>query len=276
MSLRVGLFAVVDGARIVFTSEKYITVATWGLVLVTLALVIVTALLVWDGSRKSREQRERWAEEDKRSENNAAPSAVIEITTNDNADLIFGCFNLGNNTFFVDKMIVTARDGTIQETTLTPKIVTPGTYAAVGYDPAQIMGLFGENTEFKEANAVFVLKGATGTVQTDPAWFYVFYRKNGVGCGWNIGRLADRQPGTLVPVPKRLPHLAEQAGNSAVTGGVVDEYGNNAAVRCAECGEVFVFSKHLNKEKGRVCPHCKGWIAKLTVDEIQVDKNETG
>src|SRR5258708_3486755 len=162
MSLHAGLFAVLDGAGNFFTSEKYITVATWGLVVVTLALVAVTALLVGDGARKRKEQRERWDEEDKRSAENAAPSAVIEITTNDNLDLIFGCFNLGNNTFFIDKMVVTASDGTVNEVSLTPQILRPGTYASVTYDPGQIMGIFGENTQFKEASAVFLLRGATG------------------------------------------------------------------------------------------------------------------
>jgi NAD-dependent SIR2 family protein deacetylase len=37
---------------------------------------------------------------------------------------------------------------------------------------------------------------------------------------------------------------------------VLDEHGNNAAVRCPSCAKVFVFSRHINKQNGRQCPHC--------------------
>ena len=38
---------------------------------------------------------------------------------------------------------------------------------------------------------------------------------------------------------------------------VLDVYGNNAAVRCPSCGNVFIFSEFQNKKSGRICPHCQ-------------------
>lgn len=46
-------------------SEQYLTLATWGLVIVTFLLVIATVVLFVDSRSKSREQRERWNKEDK-------------------------------------------------------------------------------------------------------------------------------------------------------------------------------------------------------------------
>jgi DNA-directed RNA polymerase subunit RPC12/RpoP len=39
---------------------------------------------------------------------------------------------------------------------------------------------------------------------------------------------------------------------------IVDRYGNNAAVRCLACSQVFIVSQLLNKINGRLCPHCGG------------------
>ncbi|MEI9980438.1 MAG: hypothetical protein WDN23_15830 [Edaphobacter sp.] len=256
------------------TPDESVAVATWGLVLATAGLIVVTFLLVRDGAQKSKEQSKRWEEEDKRRAEEAKPTAVVELATITNSrfnlDLFFACFNLGNNTFFIDKLIVTASDGTRDEADLAPKIVTPGTYVTIGYDPGQIMGMFGENTEFKEANAVLVLKGATGSVTTEPVWFYVFYRSGGQRCGWGMGRLAEREPGIITKVPKILPEIPTVP--KPIEPEVLDEYGNNAAVRCSECDKVFVFSKHLNQASGRNCPHCNGSKAILTVDGVQVER----
>jgi Zn finger protein HypA/HybF involved in hydrogenase expression len=54
------------------------------------------------------------------------------------------------------------------------------------------------------------------------------------------------------------------------TESVLDEYGNNAAIRCPACHEVFLFSKHLNKASGRECPHCHKAKASLSEGEIEV------
>lgn len=178
-----------------FFSDGSLALATWG-------LVIVTALLVLDGWRESSEQKRQWQEERKLREEESKPSAVVEIAVREEAplDMLFAVFNLGRNTFFVDKMIVTATDGTRSESDLTPLVVTPGSWITTNFDPKVLLGWQGEKTQFKETNCVFHLKGAFGTVVTDPVWFYVGY---GHGrADWNIGRLADRQPGALVVQPK--------------------------------------------------------------------------
>ena len=45
-------------------SEKYLTLATWGLVAATFILGVATLLLFLDGRTKSKEQRQRWVKED--------------------------------------------------------------------------------------------------------------------------------------------------------------------------------------------------------------------
>jgi hypothetical protein len=47
------------------SSEKYLSLATWGLVFATSLLVLATLLLYLDGRSKAREQRKRWEKEDK-------------------------------------------------------------------------------------------------------------------------------------------------------------------------------------------------------------------
>jgi len=181
-----------------FSSERSLALASWGLVLVTLLLVI-------DGYRKSGEQRKQWNEERARRAEEAKPSAVIEIAVKEESplDMFFACFNLGNNTFYIDKMIVTASsDGRRFESDLTPQVVTPGTWVTIDYNPAELWNLSGEGVPYKEANCVFYLRGATGIVTTEPEWFYVGYANR--RADWNKGRLADRQPGVVPRQPKVL------------------------------------------------------------------------
>jgi hypothetical protein len=123
--------------------------------------------------------------------------------------MCFACFNLGNSTFFVDRIIVTASDGTRSESDLTPQVVTPGTWVTIDYDPSLLLGIYGEKTPFKEANCVLLLKGATGIAATDPEWFYVGYG-NG-RAAWHKGRLADRQPGTI-PEQHKVVRIMENLG----------------------------------------------------------------
>lgn len=181
-------------------SDKSLAPATWG-------LVVVTALLVIDGWIKSREQRERWKLEDERWKKESEPSAVIELgkASEDSNEMVFACFNLGTTSFYLHWMTVTAQDGTREEIRLPPHIVLPGKSAKVGYDPSKLLGMFGENSQFKEANAVFVVRGATGMAKTEPVWFYLSYGPKGFGCEWREGRLADRQPGTVVYPARVMP-----------------------------------------------------------------------
>jgi hypothetical protein len=180
-------------------------------VIVTFLLVVVTALLVADGFRKSREQAKQWEEERDRRIAESKPSAIVELAAKEDTplDMCFACFNLGNNTFYIDRMVVTASDGTRHESDLTPQIVTPGTWVTIDYNPAELLGMFGENQPFKEANCVLFLRGATGIVTTDPEWFYVGYG-NG-RADWRKGRLADRQPGVIPPQHKiiRVPKQSQ-------------------------------------------------------------------
>ena len=171
-------------------SDGSLAVATWG-------LVVATFLLFVDGLRKSREQSRQWEEERKRLKEESMPSAVVEIAAKEETplDMCFACFNLGNNSFFVDRMIVEASDGTRNESNLTPQVVVPGTWVTIDYDPAQLLGMFGEMNPYKEANCVLMLKGAFGTVATAPEWFYIAYGKN--RAEWHKGRLADRLPGAI-------------------------------------------------------------------------------
>lgn len=179
------------------SSDRSLAPATWG-------LVIATFLLFVDGFHKSREQQEQWKQEKQRRILESTPSAVVEIVVKEETplDMCFACFNLGNNTFYIDKMIVTASDGTRSEAELTPQIVTPGTWVTIDYNPAELLGMFGENTPFKEANCVFLLRGASGVVTTDPEWFYVGYGKG--RADWHKGRLADWQPGVISAQAKIL------------------------------------------------------------------------
>jgi hypothetical protein len=189
------------------TPEQSVADGTWGLFAATAALVVVTVLLVLDGSRKSREQIRRWEHEDKRREEEARPSAVVVIATyaEDSLKMVFACFNLGNHTFFIDKMIVTTTDGSHHESELTPQIVTPGHYVTIKYDPCELLAWFGESKEYKEANCTLLLRGATATVATEPVWFYVSAKAGVNGCLWYVGRLSERQPGVIPSRPKIIP-----------------------------------------------------------------------
>ena len=52
---------------------------------------------------------------------------------------------------------------------------------------------------------------------------------------------------------------------------VKDTYGNNAAVECPACKEVFVLSWFLSR-KGRICPHCGAVRISYNKDRITVEK----
>ena len=179
-------------------SDRSLAPATWG-------LVAVTALLVFDGWRKSGEETRRWEHEDERRKEEAKPKAVVEITsdTDPQTDMGFACFNLGGTTFYIDKLIVTTADGTPHVSDLEPRIVTPGTSVTVPYEPCQVLGWHPRDIEFIEVNGVLVLRGATGRETTEPQWFYVGDPPaQSSRCRWYVGRVADRQPGAIVRKPK--------------------------------------------------------------------------
>jgi hypothetical protein len=160
----------------------------------------------FDGWRDRKEQSKRWEHDDKRRAEESKPSAVIEIAAKHETpqDMCFACFNLGNNTFFVDRMIVTC-DGTPKDIDLSPLVVTPGTWVTIDFDPKGLLGMFGESKLYKEANCVLMLKGATGVVATEPEWFYVVYGSGRID--WFKGRPSDKLPGMMPQMHKILPPL---------------------------------------------------------------------
>ena len=202
MRLTLFLFALPDW----LTSEKYITLATWGLAAVTFLLVIMTAFLYLDGISKSKEQREHWKGEEHLRKEEAKPKTYVEIAKKQNSpDVIFQCFNLGDSTLIIDTLIVK-----IEETRTTatyplvgPPVLLPGTYTYVSFDCAKFLksvgGLF-------QANATFIVTGSAGKVSTEPVWFY-FSNSSGEMklYDWTVGHHRDRLPGTIVEQPRMIP-----------------------------------------------------------------------
>jgi hypothetical protein len=130
--------------------EKYITLATWGLVLATVMLFIATVIMYCDSRSKGKEQRERWKQEDDartREQKNrweredqiraedAKPKVVIEISKRkDNPEAVFKCFNLGNTIFFVHQLIITAtipRPSVLTSDLQGPPVLLPGNFSSV-------------------------------------------------------------------------------------------------------------------------------------------------
>ncbi len=76
------------------TSERYVTTATWGLVLATVLLVI-------DSWLKGNEQRDRWSREDSIRESEALPKAEFGLKASRERKLILWCANLGTVNFLL-------------------------------------------------------------------------------------------------------------------------------------------------------------------------------
>jgi hypothetical protein len=97
--------------------EVSVADATWVLVVVTALFVIATFFLVLDGAKSRKFEKQRWDKDSKRRKREARPRARIEVVTESatSRDMAFVCFNLGSNTFYVDRIIVTAQDGTWEE-----------------------------------------------------------------------------------------------------------------------------------------------------------------
>jgi hypothetical protein len=197
-----------------FTNEKSLTVATWGLVLATLILFLDSFYKGreqrkrWERQDASRakDQRERWEREDRLRGEDAKPKVAVELAQRDDApEIVFRCYNLGSTIFFIDRTEVTFFDqpGTANRTSnitdaAGPPVLLPGKFISTTYDCTGFL-----TDGFREANIVFVLRGSHGLVSTEPVWFYVF--RDGAAYEWRRGRLADRQPGTIVPQPRSIP-----------------------------------------------------------------------
>lgn len=108
--------------------EKYITLATWGLVFCTFLLVIAT-LIVWaDSWKRGKEQRERWAREDARAKQSREPKydfglklttrpqtgdSYRDLTTQGRARL--WVVNFGLYGLYVNKLFVKHREFDVAE-----------------------------------------------------------------------------------------------------------------------------------------------------------------
>lgn len=190
------------------TNEKSLAVATWGLVVVTLILVLDSFFKGraqrkrWEREDASRakEQASRWEREDRLREEDARPKVSVEIAKRENApEIVFKCFNLGSTIFFIDQMVITCNRSVHRSNLVGPPVLLPGTFISTTYDCKELI-----TDGFQEANALFLLRGSHGLVSTEPIWFYVFPDKT-LGYGWTRGRLADRLPGMIVPQPRSIP-----------------------------------------------------------------------
>ncbi len=52
--------------------------------------------------------------------------------------------------------------------------------------------------------------------------------------------------------------------------GLEDWYGNNAAVRCPICDQVFIVSRFLNKGQ-RQCPKCHKSTAQMAGEQVKIE-----
>jgi hypothetical protein len=202
------------------TSEKYLTLATWGLVSVTLLLVVATGFLYLDGLSKSKEQRVHWKGETRLRIEETKPKSFVEIARKQSAPgVFFQCFNLGNSTFIVDELIVI-----IEETSTTatfplegPPVLLPGRYTYVSFDCARFLDSAGGKFQ---ASATFTLTGSAGKAKTAPVSFYF---RNSPGemklYSWSVGCHRDIRSGMLTVQPRTISDevVAEEAWKSKPT-----------------------------------------------------------
>lgn len=186
--------------------------ATWGLFYATALLVVGTIATFIYGWIKGRQQDKRWEREDKQREEDAKPKAFVELATyeNDPFRMLFVVYNLGNQPFLIDKLVikVEAKGTTITAPHYSPQIVTPGNWAPIEFDHGLILSPNGGNTPSEEAYGIIVIKGATGLpLEVKSDWLHVFYpqpprpdRK----LSWSMGR-SNQHPGTVSQQPRILP-----------------------------------------------------------------------
>jgi hypothetical protein len=188
------------------TNEQSLALATWGLVVVTALLVVGTFLLFLDSWKKGKEQRSRWAREDQQRADDTKPKTLIELAMSESEpDVVVLCYNLGDNTFVIDKLVVSCGQSTRYADLKGPLIALPGTHIRIKVSCTEWLQTktVGEANTTREAKVVLILKGATGTVTTVPVWF-CFRAAMEHQYEWSVGRLADRQPGTIVSHPRMI------------------------------------------------------------------------
>lgn len=187
------------------TSEHSVTVATWGLVVATLGLVVATLFLYLDSRSRGREQSEQWKRDEQLRDSNSKSKAIVEIAKHEGThDVFFQCFNLGSTTFFINSLIVTIEKTQTVATVKPdgPPVLVPGASISIPFDCSSLLMPDGG---YFQANGVFEITGASGTLRTDPAHFYYYSNSGEMKVfEWRIGRLSDRQPGVVVEPPRRI------------------------------------------------------------------------
>lgn len=134
------------------TSEKDVTLATWGLVFVTAFLALIT---FWQG----REERKRWQREDALRREETQPKADFGLKISEpSKELTFWCANLGTASFLISNIqiddAVYAQGGAVLRKG--PIIVPSGTIIEVG------LGVETRNIGLRRNwNISVVLKGPT-------------------------------------------------------------------------------------------------------------------
>ncbi len=188
------------------TDEKYLTSATWGLVIVTAALVIVTFILFLDSRSKGKEQRERWRREDESLEQDRKPKSYVElVATGTPAKVYLCCFNLGSSSFVIDEVLVRSGFSSHRFQLAGPLVVSPGKFCYVPYELQNLSRWIIDGRGF-DAALTFLLHGSSGDVITTPVPFCVLPNaENGYVC--RLGQLADRRPGTI---PRLLREIDER------------------------------------------------------------------
>jgi hypothetical protein len=198
------------------TNEQSLALATWGLFLVTALLVVGTFLLFLDSWKKGKEQRARWDREDQQLADDAKPKTLIELAKRPSSpDVVVLCYNLGSNIFVIDKLIVSCGSATSSDDLEGPLIVFPGTYVHIKVSCAEWLQTktVSELNIIREAYAVLVLRGAAGSITTDPVWF-CFRPAFTTAYEWSVGRMADKQPGVIPAQPRVIPDEASHLSTS--------------------------------------------------------------
>jgi hypothetical protein len=189
------------------TNEQSLTLATWGLVVVTALLVVGTFLLFLDSWKKGKEQRFRWDREDQQRIDDAKPKTLVELAKRPSSpEVVVLCYNLGSITFVIDKLIVYSGNATRFGDMEGPLIALPGSFVHIKVSRADWLQTktVGEASITREAYVVLLLKGAYGPIVTDPVWF-CFRPAMEHQYEWTVGRLADRKCGVIPKQPRAIP-----------------------------------------------------------------------
>jgi hypothetical protein len=149
------------------TGERYVTFATWGLVAATLILALITLLLVLDSRANRREQRDRWAREDRelraerdelrqrweyedsRRDAEAIPKAEWRLTeTDDHYSFLLWCANLGSTSFMITELNVVPLGGSeLQTFPIEKRIVASGQIEEIKFRADSMGDIFHDDVD---------------------------------------------------------------------------------------------------------------------------------